>query len=78
MIQCAADEYVAAHEAHGKAIPKVMLNDDVLDEHFRIVIYKLHILLTGPTCSQALLQLVPRVLLLFFPFSFLLLFFSVT
>ena len=35
--QCAVDEYVAAHKAHGKAIPKVMLNEDVLDEHFRIV-----------------------------------------
>ena len=42
--QCAVDEYVAAHEAHGKAIPKVMLSDDVLDEHFRIVKSKLHIL----------------------------------
>ena len=62
--QCGVDEYVAAHEAHGKAIPKVMLSDDVLDEHYRIVKY--HIL-SGPTCSQALLQLVPRV---FFPFFF--------
>ena len=35
--QCAVDEYVAAHKAHGKAIPKVMLNEDVLDEHFHIV-----------------------------------------
>ena len=34
-----------------------MLRDIVLNEHFRIVKY--HIL-TGPTCSHALLLLIPR------------------
>ena len=28
--QCAVDVHVAAREAYGKAIPKVMLSDDVL------------------------------------------------
>ena len=35
--QCTVDEHVAAHKAHGKTIPKVMLSDDVLDEHYGLL-----------------------------------------